>query len=121
MAKYKGLEIDRRVGIALSVLSPSQRHAVGRLIRSPQDFERATLCGRVRQLHTSGQPLYMLRVSPTLRLVYTLVGETVYIVDLVERATLDRFAARKVPKDPAGGGKKGPMGVLRKRPDALKK
>jgi hypothetical protein len=66
---------------------------------SPRAFSRsATQPGRVRPLHASGQPLYIMRVSPTLRLVYTLVGDTVYVVDLVQRATLERFAVRKAAR-----------------------
>jgi mRNA-degrading endonuclease RelE of RelBE toxin-antitoxin system len=99
MAKSRALEVDRRVGIALSVLPPSQRSAVERVVRSPQTFTRvASIPGRVRQLRTSGQPLYMMRVSPKLRLIYTTVGETVYVVDVVEHATLNHFAAPKAAK-----------------------
>src|SRR5262245_33865855 len=116
MAKLKDLEVDRRVGIAMSVLPPSQRNAVQRVIDSPQSFAQATRRpGSVRHLHTSGQPLYLMRVSPKLRLVYTMVGETPYVVDLVEGATLARFAHRKsgkvakkakVAKKPKGVAKK---------------
>ena len=96
MAKTKGLEVDRRVGIALSVLPTVQKHAVERVIRSPQSFATAAAVpGRVQQMATSGQPLYKMRVSPSLRLIYTMVGDTVYVVDVVERATLDHFAAKK--------------------------
>jgi hypothetical protein len=99
VAKSKGLEVDRRVGIALSVLPPSQKSAVERIVRSPQTFTRAASApGRVQQMRTSGQPLYMMRVSPNLRLIYTTVGDTVYVVDVVERATLNHFAARKAAK-----------------------
>jgi hypothetical protein len=109
MEKPKGLEVDRRVGIAMSVLAPSQRSAVERVIESPQGFiHSADRPGRVKVLNASGQPLYMMRVSPTLRLVYTFVGETVYILDLVERATLERFSLSKAAKNaPKRKGKKG--------------
>lgn len=38
----------------------------------------------------------MLRVTQSLRLVYTLVGDTAYVVDLIEHATLKHFTKRKV-------------------------
>jgi hypothetical protein len=99
MSKPKGLEVDRRVGIALSVLPRSQRSAVERVIESPQAFiDVADRPGQVHVLHTSGQQLYMMRVTPTLRLVYTFVGETVHVLDLVERATLDRFSPGNAAK-----------------------
>jgi hypothetical protein len=99
MAKSKGLEVDRRVGIALSVLPPSQKIAIEKIIRSQQSFLRAVAVpGRVQQMRTSGQPLYMMKVTPGLRLIYTTVGDTYYVVDLVERATLNHFTARKSVK-----------------------
>lgn len=99
MSTSKGLEVDRRVGIALSVLPAPQKHAVEKVIRSPKTFATAAAQpGRVQQLATSGQPLYKMRVSPSLRLIYTMVGDTVYVVDVVERATLDYFSGRKAVK-----------------------
>jgi hypothetical protein len=44
-------------------------------------------------------------VSPTLRLVFNLVGNEVKVIDLVEQATLDHFALPKTVKKTAGGGK----------------
>ncbi len=123
MAKSKGLEVDRRVGIALSVLPSAQRHAVERVIRSAQAFATvAAIPGRVHQMPTSGQPLYKMRISPSLRLIYTMVGDTVYVVDVVERATLDHFAASKTARKTAGGHavKKAPKAVAKKAPDAVK-
>ena len=38
MAGKRGLDIDRRVGIAMSVLTSGQRGAVGRILQSPQRF-----------------------------------------------------------------------------------
>jgi hypothetical protein len=99
MAKSKGLEVDRRVGIALSVLPASQKAAVERVVSSPQTFTQAAATpGRVQQMRTSGQPLFMMRVSPNLRLIYTMVGDTIYVVDVVERATLNHFATRKAAR-----------------------
>jgi hypothetical protein len=40
----------------------------------------------------------MMRVTPSLRLIYTLVGDTIYVVDIIERATLNHFALRKTAK-----------------------
>jgi len=78
-------------------------------------------------MHTSGQPLYMMRVSPSLRLIYTMVGDTIYVVDLVERATLDRFALQKAAKasrttkTPTKVAAKDPKAVARKSPDPVEK
>ena len=37
----------------------------------------------------------MMRITPQLRLVYTETGDVIQILDLVERATLDFFSAKK--------------------------
>ncbi len=123
MAKTKGLEVDRRVGIALSVLPSFQKHAVERVIRSPRSFETAAaMPGRVQQMATSGQPLYKMRVSPSLHLFYTMVGDTIYVVDVVERATLNHFAGRKAAKKGTKVIAKSGAKVVAKKPsDSLKK
>jgi hypothetical protein len=124
MAKAKGLEVDRRVGIALSVLPSIQKLAVEQVIRSRRAFATAAaMPGRVRQMATSGQPLYMMRVSPSLRLIYTMVGDTFYVVDVVERATLNHFAGRKAAKKATKAiAKKATKGqVAKKASDAIKK
>jgi hypothetical protein len=70
-----------------------------RILPSSPSFTRAANApGRVQQMRTSGQPLYMMRVSSGLRLIYTTVGDTVYVVDLVEGAMLNHFAASKNAK-----------------------
>jgi mRNA-degrading endonuclease RelE of RelBE toxin-antitoxin system len=92
----KGIEIDRRVGIALSVLPKTQQAAFERIVRSPESFSRfASMTGRVRQLRATGSPYYALRITPSLRLIYTMVGETVYVLDLVEQATFRYMRARR--------------------------
>jgi hypothetical protein len=124
MAIPKGIEVDRRVGIAMSVLSPSERSAVDRVIESPRSFtEAADRPGQVRVLHASGQPLYLMRVSRSLRLVYTFVGETAYVLDLVEQATLDHFALGEVSTVASGRERKKtkPKSGSRKLADVVEK
>jgi hypothetical protein len=124
MAKAKGLEVDRRVGIALSVLPSVQKQAVERVIQSQRSFATAAAVpGRVQQMATSGQPLYKMRISRSLRLIYTMVGDTVYVVDVVERATLKHFASRKAATKAtkADVAKKAQKVVAKKASNALKK
>lgn len=123
MARTKGLEVDRRVGIALSVLPSAQKLAVQRVIRTPQSFAAfAAQPGRVRQMATSGQPLYMMRISPSLRLIYTTVGDTVLVLDVVERATLNHFAARRAAERATKDRmtKESPGAAAKKAPHAVK-
>ncbi len=40
----------------------------------------------------------MMKVTPQIRLVYSKSGDSIQILDLVERATMDRFAPKKVAR-----------------------
>jgi len=105
MPYTKVLSIDRRVGIATTALTPAQRAAVSRVLHSPQSFAAlASDESRVGRIKNPAQDLYTLRITPSIRLIYTKTADGVQVLDLVERATLDRFAAEGVgerPKDKA--------------------
>src|SRR5258708_1547229 len=95
MSRRKNFSVDRRVGIAISALSPAQRAAVSRVLQSPQSFAAfASDSGRVGRVKNPGQNLYTLRISPNIRLIFTRTADGVQVVDLVERATLNRFAVK---------------------------
>ncbi|APW62146.1 hypothetical protein [Paludisphaera borealis] len=104
MSSKKRLEVDRRVGIALSALSSSQREAVDRVLHSPQRFATHVASSADVRLVKDGEPrLYCLRVTPNLRLFYEEGDEGFRVVDLVDRATLKRFSPTWAEKAPAGG------------------
>jgi hypothetical protein len=65
----------------------------------------------------------MIRVSPSLRLIYTTVGDTVCVLDLVERATLDHFALRKAAREASKskGGQRRPKAIARNPSDPIEK
>ena len=97
MARKKDLEIHRRVGIAMSVLPSAQRSAVTRVLSSPSAFtDHAADLSNVKKLAVAGEQLYMMRITPQLRLVYSASGDSIQVLDLVERATMDRLAPKKV-------------------------
>jgi hypothetical protein len=99
MVKSKGIEVDRRVRIAMSSLPPAQRAAVEQVMSSPESFTHAISApGQSQIMRTSGQPLYKMRVASNLRLIYTIVGDTYHVLDVVEKATLNHFAAPKAAK-----------------------
>ena len=99
MAQKKGLEIHRRVGIAMSVLPSAQRSAVSRVLSSPSAFtHHAADLTNVKKLAPAGEKLYMMKVTPQIRLVDSKSGDSIQILDLVERATLDRLARKKTGK-----------------------
>ncbi len=101
MPHRKGFSIDRRVGIATTALAPAQRAAVSRVLHSPQSFAAlASDSSRVGRIKNPAQDLYTLRITPSIRLIFTKTAEGVQVLDLVERATLDRLAAEGVGEQP---------------------
>jgi hypothetical protein len=99
MPVRKGLEVDRRVGIALSALTPAQRGAVERALQSPQRFAaHVANSANVKHIEGGDPPLYYLRVTPKLRLVYEDRPSGFRVVDLVDRATVARFAGKQSKK-----------------------
>ncbi len=112
MAGKKGLEVDRRVGIALGALAPGQRLVVGHVLQSPQSFKTYVDHHREVKLIKDGDPqLHFLRVTPKIGLVYERSAEGFRVVDLVERATVDRFTSKKAKKKTPKGGLKGQSGA----------
>ncbi len=101
MPHSKELSIDRRVGIATTALAPAQRAAVSRVLHSPQSFAAlASDSSRVGRIKDPTQDLYTLRITPSILLIFTKTAEGVQVLDLVERATLDRFAAEGADEHP---------------------
>lgn len=97
MTRTKGFSIDRRVRIAMTALAPAQRAAVSRVLDSPQNFAAlASDSSRVGRIKNPAQDLYTLRITPSIRLIFTKTALGVQVLDLVERATLDRFLAERV-------------------------
>jgi hypothetical protein len=99
MTRKKELQVHRRVGIAMSVLLSAQRSAVSRVLSSPSAFaERGADLTSVEKLAPAGEKLYVLNVTPQIRLVYSKPGDGIQVLDLVERATVDRLAPKKSAK-----------------------
>ncbi len=99
MTRKKDLQVHRRVGIAMSVLPSAQRSAVSRVLASPSAFtDHAADLTSVGKLTPTGEKLYVMKVTPQIRLVYSKSGDGVQVLDLVERATLDRLARKKSAK-----------------------
>jgi hypothetical protein len=105
MADTKGLDVDRRVGIAMDALAPSERRAVGRVLASPKLFERiAAAPGKVRKIKASEQ-LYTLEVTPSLRLVFRETPEGTEVLDLIGREALNRLTSRRPAETDRGKAK----------------
>jgi hypothetical protein len=96
IAVKHALNVHRRVRIAMSVLTPGECEAVNRVIDSYRSFIEYTADPeRVKTIEAPGQQLSLLSITPGLRLVYTATAEGIAVLDLVEQATLDFFAAKR--------------------------
>jgi hypothetical protein len=112
MPGEKGLDVDRRVGIALGALAHGQRLVVGRILQSTRRFAASVANeANVKTINGGDPPLYSLRVTPELRLVYEKSGNGFRVVDLVDRATIERFSAEKARKKASSRGLKGSPGA----------
>jgi len=85
--------IDPRVKIAMDALSDSQRDDVRQAIRNLQDH--AGQPGRAEKLST-GKTFYKSRVgSSGLRLIFSVDGDTIFVLDLMNKRTMDRLGPKK--------------------------
>jgi hypothetical protein len=95
-----GLLINRRAAMALNAFPPQEqariRSTLGHLL-GPSALEE--LGGRVRRLPTD-EPLYSLRVPPDIRIVFSRQGDTITVIDLLRRGTIEAFAASSAPEVP---------------------
>jgi mRNA-degrading endonuclease RelE of RelBE toxin-antitoxin system len=88
--------IDHRVKIAMDALSDSQRDDVAQAIRNLRDH--AGQPGRAEKLSTgkTGKTLYKSRVgSSGLRLIFSVDGDTIFVLDLMSKRTMDRLGPKK--------------------------
>ena len=100
------------MGLPWSALAPSQRLIIDRILQSPQHFA-ATVANQanVKPIRDGDPQLYSLRATPKLRLVYEKSGKGFRVLDLIDRATMERFSAEKAKKKMPGRGLKGQSGA----------
>ncbi len=65
----------------------------------------------MKTINGGDPPLYSLRVTPELRLVYEKSGKGFRVVDLVDQATIARFSTEKSRKKASSRGLKGSTGA----------
>jgi mRNA-degrading endonuclease RelE of RelBE toxin-antitoxin system len=118
MAAKKGFQIDRRVGIALDALSPSQQAALKPLLQNRESFvARAKRPGVTTKLSAS-KPLYLMRAGGGMRIIYTVQDENIVVQDIMRKATMDRLARKRTKKSQTS--KKEHGGSSAKRDEAAK-
>jgi len=97
-----GLLIDRRAGMTLNAYPPEDqariRSSLGHLL-GPGALEKL---GKRVHLLPGDEPLYSLRVPPDIRVIFARRGDSIIIIDILRRGTLEAFASRSAPVDLAG-------------------
>ena len=92
--KTSDYQVDGRVSIALDALDDKQKRAVGGLIRDRAHFlESASDSRRISKL-SKNKPLYALKAPSGLRIVYSMVGNEIVVLDLMRQATLNRYGPK---------------------------
>ena len=99
---------------------------IGRILQSPQHFAASVANqANVKTIQDGDPQLYSLQATPKFTLVYELNGAGFRVVDLIDRATIERFSVEKAKKKTPGRGPKGPAGApkvpSRKAGDRIKK
>jgi len=106
MKKSPGYEIDRRVSIALDALDDKQKRAVGGVLTDRAHFIASTADSRKVRRISKNDSLYALNIPSGLRIIYAKVGDDIVVMDLMRKATLDRYGQRKAVKAKRSGTKK---------------
>ncbi len=123
MSSKKGLEVDRRVVIALDALAPGERLTITELLQSPERFASlAADPANVRSIKDADPQLFALRVSPRFRLVYQRIaeGRGYRVVDLVAPDMIGKFSTER-PKKAMGGGRSRSRAPVRKADNLVEK
>lgn len=88
------ITVNKRVNAALDALSPQEKESVYQAINNLGIFGiEPSLGAKINKLKTD-EPLYLLRVNPSLRLILKVTnGDKIDILDIVMRDRLKIFAA----------------------------
>jgi hypothetical protein len=102
----KDFEVDPRIKIGLDSLTPEDRQAVADATRSKEDFlARISDPSRVFRLRPNA-PYLALKITPSLRLIYTREGDRIEVVDLTNQGLIDWFASMRSDRAKPPSGKR---------------
>jgi hypothetical protein len=91
----KDFEVDPRIKIGLDALTPEDRRTVEEATRSKEDFlARISDPSQVFRLRPNA-PYLALKITPTLRLIYTREADRIDVVDLRHQGMIDWFASMR--------------------------
>jgi hypothetical protein len=91
----KDFEVEPRARMGLDALTPEDRRTVEEAIRSKEAFlARISNPSRVFRLRQTA-PYYALKITPSLRLIYTREGDRIAVEDLVNQGIIDLLASTR--------------------------
>lgn len=109
-----GVKLSRRAAMALDSFPPKDKKKIHTWIGRLQSPTAREIPRRsIRKLPTP-EPIFSLRVSPDIRVIFSWEGETIEILDILRRSTLDSFL--KKPANPIAK-----MPITRFRPKKWRK
>ena len=95
MARAKTVTFHRRAAMALDAFSPHDRAKIADAARLLQaNGDEALLGTRTAKLATS-EPMYIMRATPAIRLIYRETADGFEVLDVVRKATLQTFLKKK--------------------------
>lgn len=90
-----GIQVDRRVAIAMDALSPLQKAALLPVLQSKERFlAYAKRPGMTRRL-SAAKPLYAMKAGSGMRIVFEDRNDRIIIRDLMQKATLDSYIRKR--------------------------
>jgi hypothetical protein len=118
MAIKKDFQIDRRVGIALDALSPSQKAALKPVLQNKEFFVAHAKRPGVTEKLSASKPLYSMKAGAGMRVIFTVREEGIVVQDIMRKATMDQLVMKR--KSKAKSSKKGHGKTSVKRDEAVK-
>ncbi len=111
----KVFEVGPRARMGLDVLTPEERRTIEEAIRSKEDFlARIADPSRVFRLRPNS-PYYALKITPSLRLIYTRYGDRIYVEDLMNQGMMDLLSSPGDDETKSRSGKRSPPNRARRR------
>ena len=96
MTAENGIQVYRRVAIAMDALSPSQKAALKPMLQSRDQFlAYAKKPGMTRKVSAS-KPLYAMKAGSGMRHVFEAREGDIVVRDLMQEVTMHRYLKRKV-------------------------
>lgn len=95
MAIENGIQVDRRVAIAMDALSPGQKAALKPVLQSKEQFLAYAKKPGTTQKLSNSKDLYAMRAGSGMRIVFEAQKDGIVVRDLMQKATLDRYVAKR--------------------------